>query len=148
MIKPSHNCVPKNIIMKTSLSLFALVFSLLIGSSFTSSDAIYSDWEKLGSKKISYKLDKDVIHVGANDGTFKKLKIKVTGGSINMHKMVVEYGNGTFDNIPLKHTFKKGSDSRVIDLEGGKRIIKDITFLYDTKNMSKKKAMIHIFGKK
>jgi len=62
--------------------------------------------------------------------------------------MVVEYGNGSKDNISLKHNFRKGSDTRVIDLEGGKRIIKDITFWYDTKNLSSKKAKVDVFGKR
>ena len=107
-----------------------------------------SQFSKLGKKKVTYKLDRDVLHVGANDGVFKKLKIKVTGGSLNMHKMVVEYGNGTKDVIPLKHTFIRGGNSRIIDLEGGNRIIKDITFWYDTKNVSNRRATVHVFGGK
>ena len=138
----------KKIIMKTTLNVFALILVFLVGSSFSTSDHSIKDWKRLGSKKVSYKLDRDVIHVGANDGTFTKLKIQVTGGNVHIHKMVVEYGNGTNDNIVVKHIFKKGSNSRVIDLEGGKRIIKDITFIYDTKNSSKKKGTIHVFGKK
>lgn len=133
--------------MKTKISLFALIATFFLGSAFTTDTAIRT-WKKLGSKKVSYKLDKDVIRVGLNDGTFTKLKIQVTGGSLNMHKMLVEYGNGTKDNIPLKFNFAKGNDSRVIDLEGGKRVIKDITFWYDTKNVSRNRAKIHVFGRR
>ena len=119
---------------------------VLLGSSFTAADAPALRWQKLGKKKVTYKLDRDVLHVGAKDGVFRKLKIKVTGGSLNMHKMVVEYGNGTKDNIPLKYNFGKGSQSRIIDLEGGNRVIKDITFWYDTKNLANKRATVHVFG--
>jgi len=134
--------------MKMTIQVFALMIVFFLGSSFTTKENSFADWKRLGSKKVSYKLDRDVIKVGPNDGTFRKLKIQVTGGSLNMHKMIVEYGNGSKDNIPLKHNFKRGSDSRVIDLEGGKRVIKDITFFYDTKNNSRKRASIHVFGKR
>lgn len=132
--------------MKKIISFTVLLGMILLGSSFTANEAPMLKWKKLGAKKVTYKLDKDVLHVGKYDGTFRKLKIKVTGGSINMHKMTVEYGNGSHDNIPLKYTFERGNNSRVIDLEGGKRIIKDITFWYDTKNSSNKRATVHVFG--
>ncbi|MEZ4937168.1 MAG: DUF2541 family protein [Crocinitomicaceae bacterium] len=105
-------------------------------------------WDLLGSRVVNWGIDKDIIAVGPNTGGYTKLKIKVTGGSINMHRMVVTYGNGEKDEIPLKHNFMKGDDSRLIDLKGGKRQIKTITFWYDTKNGSGKKATIHVAGKK
>lgn len=134
--------------MKKIISLTTLLAMIFLGSSFTTTKAPMLQWKKLGAKKVTYKLDKDVLHIGKYDGTFKKLKVKVTGGSINMHKMTVEYGNGSHDNIPLKYAFERGNNSRVIDLEGGNRIIKDITFWYDTKNNSKKRATVHVFGAK
>ncbi|WP_106791332.1 DUF2541 family protein [Aquimarina sp. Aq78] len=134
----------KNItLQKIPASLFLLI-TLLVTSSFTSN--VYN-WEHLGSRTVNYRLDKDVIKVTAREGGFKKLKIKVTGGSLNMHKMVVQYGNGKKDVIQLRHNFSRKSETRIIDLKGGKRIIRDITFFYDTKNLSRKKAKVHVFGK-
>ncbi len=122
---------------------------LFIGlSSFTtSSDATFDKWERLGSKKVNYSLDKDIIKVGAHEGTFKKLKLVVSNGSLNMHRMVVHYGNGSKEEIKLRHNFNRRSDSRVIDLKGNNRIIKKITFIYDTKNRSRRKATLQVFGK-
>ena len=105
-------------------------------------------WVHLGSRKVNWGIEKDVIEVGSNEGGFTKLKIKVTGGAVNMRKMMVTYGNGNKDNIPLKFNFKKGAESRIIDLKGGSRKIKKITFWYDTKNHSKRKATVHVAGKK
>jgi len=129
--------------LKFSLCLIALVFSL---SSFTFSVDKSKPLVKLGSKKVSFLIDKDVIHVGAKRGTFKKIQLKVTGGNLNMHKVLVEYGNGEKDVINVRHTFKKGSLSKVIDLEGSNRVIKDITFWYDTKNSSRQRATMTAFG--
>ncbi|MGK0388199.1 MAG: hypothetical protein ACI94Y_000927 [Maribacter sp.] len=104
-------------------------------------------WERLGSKKVNFRVEKDVIRVGLKDGRFTKLKVQVTGGHLNMRKMVVEYANGQKEVVTIKHNFSPRSGSRVIDLDGGKRVIKDITFWYDSKNRPGGKATVHVFGR-
>lgn len=127
--------------MKTRILLFALL------SLFVMSFSNPPKWELLGVRKVDFKLDRDVIHVGAHEGAFTKVKIEVRGGSLNMHKMVIEFKNGDKKDVELKHNFAKGSGSRIIDLPGNKRLIKDITFHYDTKNMANQKAKVFVFGR-
>ena len=105
------------------------------------------NWDKLGSRTVDYKLDRDVIHVGAKEGGFTKLKVEVRGGAVNMHKMVIKYMNGTSETIAQRHNFSKKSGSRVIDIKGGKRFIKNITMYYDTKNLARTKAVIYVLGR-
>ncbi len=126
--------------MKKSFFVFALLALFMM--SF-----VPPKWERLGSRKVNFGIDKDVIAVGAHDGAFTKLKIEVRGGAINMHKMIVHFANGTEQNVELKHNFEKGGGSRIIDLAGNKRIIKSITFFYDTKNHANSKATVHVFGR-
>lgn len=135
--------------MKTLINSLLSIAILISLSSFTTttSESNIWNWEKLGSKKVDFKLDRDVLRVGAHEGRFSKLKLAVTGGSLNMHKMKIEYMNGQVEQITLKHNFTKRSTSRTIDIDGQKRIIKQITFWYDTKNRSKKKATLTVFGK-
>lgn len=64
-------------------------------------------WEKLGSRKVDYKLDRDVVHVGLQDGFFTRLKLVVTNGSLNLHKVKIQYMNGDTQIIPAKHAFKR-----------------------------------------
>ncbi len=128
--------------LKITLPLLVVIF--LIGSSFTIAPL---KWEHLGTRTVNYKLDRDVIKVTAKDGRFKKLKLKVTNGSLNMHRVVVQYGNGEKQVIAIKKNVAKGGTTRLIDLKGNKRIIRDITFFYDTKNLSRKRAKVHVFGK-
>lgn len=127
--------------MKIRILLFAL------SALFVMSFSVPPKWELLGARKVDYKLDKDVIAVGAHEGVFTKIKVEVKGGSLNMHKMIVHYGNDTKQEVELKHNFVKGSSSRVIDLPGNKRIIKSITFFYDSKNLSNSKAKVLVFGR-
>ncbi len=130
-------------IQKPALSFLLIIF--LIGSSFTVSSI--GKWEHLGTRNVNYRIDRDVIKVTARDGAFKKLKIKVTNGSLNMHRIVVQYGNGEKQLIQVRKNFGKGGATRIIDLEGTKRIIRDITFFYDTKNLSGRRAKVHVFGR-
>lgn len=106
-----------------------------------------SDWVKLGTRTVDFGIDHDIIHVGVKDGTFSKLKVNVTGGAMNMHKMKITYGDGSHQDVSLKHNFAKGSDTRIIDLTGTKRVIKKVEFWYDTKNAARRKAIIRLFGK-
>ena len=130
--------------MKKITLLASLTLLAFLGMSFTFSAGV---WKHLGSRVVNYKLEKDVIHVGAREGGFKKIKIKVTGGGLHMHRMVVEYGNGQKDKINIKHHFNPGNTTRVIDLKGGKRVIKDITFWYDTRNIARRRGKIHVYAR-
>lgn len=119
-------------------------------TSFTHEPIIYhpSDtWEHLGTRKINYSLEKDHIMVTAAEGSLTSLKLKVTGGDLNMHRMVVVYGNGMRDEIELRHHFRHRSSSRIIDLNGNNRIIKQVIFWYDTKNYANHRATIHLYGR-
>lgn len=128
-----------------------IIFLLALASGLTFSNNSHAQdgkkWTVLGSKLVNWRVEKDVLRVGASEGGFTKLKIKVTRGTVNMRRMVVTYGNGTKDEIPLKFTFRKGAESRVIDLRGGKRIIKKITFIYDKRGLGKR-AKVWVAGRR
>jgi hypothetical protein len=128
--------------------ILSVLFSAFLFISFVGHSQSRAKWEKLGVRAVDYKIDKDDIHVGAKEGGFTKLKVVVAGGSLNMHRMVVTYMNGSKEEITLRHNFKKGSGSRIIDLKGGKRLIKNIRFFYDTKGLTTKKAKVIVFGRK
>ena len=128
--------------------ILSVLFSAFLFISLTSFSQKGAQWERLGTRVVNYTLEADDIHVGAKEGGFTKLKVVVTGGALNMHRMVVTYMNGEKDEIELRHNFGKGSGSRIIDLNGGTRLIKDIRFFYDTKNLAKGKAKVTVFARK
>ncbi|MBK9737598.1 MAG: hypothetical protein IPO92_22620 [Saprospiraceae bacterium] len=87
-----------NISFKSVLFLSMLAFVTL--ASFTVVDI--NRWEKLGERKVDLGLDHDQILVGVGDGKFAKLKIIVRNSGINLHKMVVHYGNGDKQDINIR----------------------------------------------
>ena len=121
------------------------IIVILTASSFTTLPS--NEWQHLGSRIVNYGLDKDVIRLGVDEGRFSRLKLQVSGGGLNMHAIVVEYGNGSNDTIEIRHHFSRCSGSRVLDLKGGGRVIRKVTFWYDTKNIARKRAKVHLFGK-
>jgi len=106
------------------------------------------DWIQLGSRKVNFGLDRDEIPVSYREGTFTAVKLEVTDGGLNMHRCVIHFENGTQQEVPLRFSFARGSESRVIDLVGNKRFIKKIVFWYDSKNLQVKRATLTVYGRK
>ena len=132
-----------------SAALPALIAMLIIPAlSFTplKNTASAQRFDKLGERKVSFKNDKDVIS-GRWDGWYKALKIKVRGGSLNMQKMVVHFRNGETLEIPLKNNFTDGSESRVIDLPGAKRLIEKVVFWYEATSSDGNKPTVELWGR-
>jgi hypothetical protein len=88
--------------------------------------------EFLGEKTITFRGERDEIRVGLVDGFFRRLMIEVVDNDVRIEKMIVVYGNNARDEIPLRHVFREGSRSRIIDLEGRRRVIKKVIFFYKT----------------
>jgi hypothetical protein len=104
-------------------------------------------WEKLGERRVNFGVDHDEIMVTASEGRFSALKIMVKKGGINMHKMVVHFGDGSSEEIELRNDIPAGGESRVIDLPGKKRVIRKVVFWYDTKNFADRKAEVELWGR-
>ena len=87
-------------------------------------------WEKLGERKVNFKSDRDNIS-GIGEGLFSALKLKVTGGSTTMAKMIVHFRNGESHEVGLKQNFADGNESRVINIPGRLRLIEKVVFWYE-----------------
>ena len=140
--------------MKKQIQIYLVVLGVFLGSKSLGafpeknvSVVMQTKWELLGTKAAKFNLDRDEILVGGNDGLFKSIQLRVKRSGINMHRCVVVYGDGTEQAIELKEEFKAGSESRVIDLEGNKRVIKKIVLWYDTKNYRNKQAIVEVWGR-
>jgi Protein of unknown function (DUF2541) len=105
------------------------------------------EWEKIGARKVDYRLEKDVLPVTAAKGTFTKLKFFVKNGAVNFQDVKVFYRNGTVQDIEIRKRIAAGGETRVIDLDGKERVITKIEFIYDTKNSADLKATVVVYAK-
>lgn len=130
--------------MRKDLCFLLAALLVFAGQAFVTADA---KPVLLGEKEVTFRVDRDEIIVGLREGRFSKLLFEVEKNDLEMLSVQVTYGNGKTDTIPLRHLFKEGSRSRVIDLPGGKRIIRRITFFYKTTGpILEGRAVIKVYG--
>ncbi|MBP6810615.1 MAG: hypothetical protein KA138_03820, partial [Saprospiraceae bacterium] len=81
------------------------------------------------------------------EGVFSAVQLRIKRSPINMHKLAIHYGNGEVEEIELRENYRAGSQSRIIDLPGNKRIIKKVVLWYDTKNLAHGKGVVELWGR-
>lgn len=127
---------------KIGLSLLFVLMSVFVAQ------AQIGNWEKLGENKVQFKSDKDVVKCSSKK-TYTALKIKVNGAAVQFDEVFVTFENGNKQDVKLRSEIPSGGESRVINLQGNKRIIKDITFKYRAKKGHKGgKATVEVWGRR
>lgn len=105
-------------------------------------------WHKIGERRVDFVKDRDEILVIVAD-RFSAIKFMVTEASIDLLDLEVYYESGDRQDIQVRNPIRAGSESRVIDLNGGERSLKKIVFLYKTfPNQREEKAHVEIWGLK
>ncbi len=104
------------------------------------------DWDLLGSRRVAFTAERDVIKVGGRHGAYHALKLEVDGGNLEMYNIRVVFGNGEVFSPSTRVEFRQGSWSRTIDLPGEARIIKRIEFFYRSE-LTRGRATIRAFGR-
>jgi len=130
---------------------FAIVSVFSLTASFTFSKTPGTnktgDWFFLEDKKVGFGVDHDVIHFGNWKDDVRQLKLKITDGPLKMYDMKIYFDNGTTQDVQLRMRFAQGSESRVIDLDGGLRHLKKIEFWYETKGFLRGRSRVAVWGK-
>jgi hypothetical protein len=105
-------------------------------------------WHKIGETTVNMKTEKDEILVLGKD-KFTSLKIKVTDEPVYLASMTIYYENGETEDANISSDLKAGSASKVINLKGGAREIKKVSFVYHTSaNTKNEKAHVELYGLK
>lgn len=128
------------------LMLFAGVLVLAASACASAPAAQARDWAFLGQREVSDRLDRDRIAVTARRGEFRRLKLMVERASVDLHRVVVHYGNGTRDEIELRATVRAGGQTRAFDLRGRDRVIRSVEFWYDANTLRGRTAVVRLLG--
>jgi hypothetical protein len=89
-----------------------------------------ADWTRLGERTVDGVNDRDVIHVGAREGRYRRIMIVVERSALEMHDVVVTFGDGETFSPSTRLVFEENSRSRIIDLPGATRVIRSVEFRY------------------
>lgn len=127
-------------------SLAGVLFLFLIATGMAGA-ADSGRWERLGSREVDFRGDRDRIEVGRAEGRFRQLQIRVKEAPIEISDMVVTFGNGEKFSPTLRHRFDKGTGVRVIDLPGERRAIKSIDFNYRSINRREGKGRVEVYAR-
>ena len=133
--------------LKNLFLSFGLLAFFAAGSAFTSFNRSLGDWFFLEDKNVSFGVDHDVIHFGNWKDDVRQIKLKVTDGPLKMYDMKIHFDNGDIQDVALRNRFAQGSESRVIDLNGGLRHLKKIEFWYETKGFARGRARVAVWGR-
>ena len=104
------------------------------------------NWALLGAQKVGFAVDRDIVRVGRQDGRFRAIKLRVLGNDIHMLDLKVVYGNGQTDDIPIRNFIRKGGETRVIDLKGNTRFIREILMTYKSRPSFRGRATVQVWG--
>jgi len=107
-----------------------------------------AEWFFLEDKKVGFGVDHDVIHFGNWKDDVRQIKLKVTDGPLKMYDMKIFFDNGSVQDVQLRNHFNQGSESRVIDMDGGLRHLTKIEFKYETKGFLRGRSKISVYGRK
>ena len=87
-------------------------------------------WVHLGTERVRGLVDVDRIHVGAGWGKFRKVRLRVRGNDLFLYRFVVKFENGGEQEMHVSNYIPQGGHTRTLDLHGGKRFIRHVTFFY------------------
>jgi len=132
--------MPEEKMMRLRHVVSALAGALALAGTFAN-DALAQRWERgergergewveLGCKEVSFRVDRDVLPVGRQEGRFYAIRLYARGGAVEMLNLKVIYANGDPDNLAVRHVLDRGERTRPIDLRGRARSIRMIEMVY------------------
>jgi hypothetical protein len=116
--------------MKISILFVALVALVIGGGTARAQHWDSKGWVMLGERQVNGKVDHDRIEVGRHEGKFSKLTLVVLDSDLELLDFEIKFAKGASFHPQVRHVFKEGERTRVIDFPGDERTIKSIDFKY------------------
>lgn len=106
------------------------------------------NWLPAGSRVVNGLVDVDRINVGPIHNKADKIRLKVRGNSLMIYDLKIRYTNGSVQDVPVRLLIPQGGTTRIIDLAGTNRNIKNITFTYGKFPNGKGKTYVDLWVRK
>ena len=127
---------------------FLLGTAAAAGAMLVTGESQAATWVSLGRRRVNGLVDFDRINVGAGKGVFNALRLKVTGNDLMLYDLVVRYGNGADDNIPVRLLIPEGGRTRILDLRARNRFIRHVRFSYGRFFNLRGPTFVELLGRK
>ncbi|MDX2157036.1 MAG: hypothetical protein SFW09_11065 [Hyphomicrobiaceae bacterium] len=103
-------------------------------------------WELLGTQKVGFAVDRDVVRVGRQDGRFRAIKLRVRDNDLELRDLKVVYGNGTTEDFVVRRSIRRGGETRTIDLGGSTRFVREVQLTYRSRPSFRGQASVEVWG--
>lgn len=104
------------------------------------------DVVELGSNKVDFGRDRDVIRVGEAEGAFQNVFIEVRGGDVFVNDIDVVYGNGNRERFSINQMLREGQRSQPFGLRQERRIIKEVALSYRARPGERRRPTVTVFA--
>src|SRR5262245_56732928 len=91
-------------------------------AAFAAVPARADQWVLLGQVTVGLNPDKDVFHVGGEEGRFNALRFRALGNRVNVVEVRVHYGNGEIEYLNVREHMMPGQFTPAYDLKGINRV--------------------------
>jgi hypothetical protein len=116
------------------------------GSGLRPGDEVTPGVAFLGAREVNFHVDRDHMVIGARAGRFSAVRIEVADAPLEMYDIRIVFGDGSSFSPETRLQFHENDHSRRIDLPGGQRVIREITFLYRSDRPALGRARVQVFG--
>ena len=130
--------------MSTRRLIIPLILLLFIVAGATTVSA--QEWRKLGVKDVNFSIDHDTINASGK-GKIREIHMSVQYSPIKLRRVVINYKDGTKQDLEYLEELSVGKQSRAITIEGDGHVINTIDLWYETDAMAGKKAKITVYGR-
>ncbi len=91
-------------------------------------------WVYLGQTTVNGQSDHDRIGIGRTEGRFQSIQLRVAGAPVEFQRVVVQFANGSKEEVDLRNRIAAGGQTRAIDLRGNDRAISGVEFHFSKAN--------------
>ena len=120
-----------------------VVFLLAAGATVTS-----AQWRNLGTKEVTDRAEEDTFHISSARGQFSRLRFRVGRNPVRIQRMEINYASGEKDEIELRNLIGANRYSRIIDVEGRNRFIRNVKFWWEAASLGRRSTTVTLFGRR
>lgn len=135
--------------MRRTVQALALLALLAFSSALAPAQRRHmSRWELLGQANVDGAMDHDTIQVGANNGPYRSIQIRVLNAGVQFDRVIVHFGDGADQSVIMRSRIPEGGHTRAIDLPGNRRLIRSVEFWYARAHWGSRRPKVLLFGRR
>lgn len=87
-------------------------------------------WRFLGDTRIGAGQDHEKIQIDGQQGPFRAVQLRLSGDDFFCQKVVVNYGDGSSEELAIGGRLSAEGRDRIVDFSGGAHVLKSVEFWY------------------